>query len=46
MKNQFGEVAITQISPETFEAFLNEHCMQTNDIDVNHENFQLTFDYR
>ena len=46
MKNQFGEVAITQISAETFEAFLNEYCMKNNNLDVNHDNFELTFDYR
>ena len=45
MKNQFNEVAITQILPETFENFLNEFCMKSNHGDVNHENFELTFNY-
>ena len=46
MKNQFGEAAITQIPADTFEAFLNEYCMQTNDMDVNSLDLQLSFDYR
>lgn len=45
MKNQFDEVAITQIPAETFEDFLNTFCMKTNSMDLNHENFELTFDY-
>lgn len=45
MKNQWGEVSITQILPETFEAFLTEFCMKANHADVNHENFELTFNY-
>ena len=46
MKNQFEEAAITQIPADTFEDFLNEHCMKTNNMDVNSPYLTLTFDYR
>ena len=48
MKNQWSEVAITKILPETFEKFLNECCMKSNypDTDVNRHDFEMTFDYR
>ena len=48
MKNQWSEVAITKILPETFETFLNEYCMNSNypDTDVNRHDFEITFDYR
>jgi hypothetical protein len=47
MKNQWSEVAITKILPETFEKFLNECCMKSNypDTDVNRHDFEMTFDY-
>ena len=45
MKNQFGEAAITKIPAETFESFLNEHCMKTNGLDANHQNLKIDFDY-
>ena len=46
MKNQWNEPAITQILPETFEAFLNEHCVKSNHADIHQHDFELTFDYR
>ena len=45
MKNQWNEVAITQILPETFHDFLNEYCMKSNHTDINHHDFELHFDY-
>jgi hypothetical protein len=45
MKNQWGEVSVTQILPKTLEEFLDDFCLKTNDKDVNHEDFELTFNY-
>ena len=44
MKNHWEEVPISKISPDTMEAFLDEFCIEARG-DVNHENFELTFDY-
>ena len=48
MKNQWSEVGITKILPETFEKFLNEFCMKSNypETDVNRHDFEMTFNYR
>ena len=44
MKNQFDDVPINKISCETMEAFLDGFCVTSNN-DVNHEDFELTFNY-
>ena len=46
MKNHWDEVPISSIEPETVEEFLNEFCIRYNDaVDVNHDKFEITFDY-
>eukprot|EP00095_Tigriopus_kingsejongensis_P003021 maker-scaffold170_size291898-snap-gene-1.41 protein:Tk03021 transcript:maker-scaffold170_size291898-snap-gene-1.41-mRNA-1 annotation:"transient receptor potential cation channel protein painless" len=44
MKNHWNETPIEKIQPDTLEAFLNEYCIEAKG-DVNHENFELTFNY-
>ncbi|TRY61355.1 hypothetical protein TCAL_01796 [Tigriopus californicus] len=44
MKNHWDETPIEKIQPDTLEAFLNEFCITSNG-DVNHENFEITFNY-
>ena len=45
IKNRWGEVPINNIHPSTMEAFLDEFCLQSSLQDVNHEDFELTFNY-
>ena len=44
--NDLGESCISQIDPETLEAFLTEKCIKTNNEPLGHKRFELTFDYR
>ena len=44
MKNQWDEIPISKIDPGTMEDFLDEFCI-TSKHDVNHENFEITFNY-
>jgi hypothetical protein len=46
MKNHWDEVPISNIQPETMEEFLNESCLKFDPKkDVNHDKFEITFDY-
>ncbi len=44
MKNHWDEIPISNIPPQTMEDFLDEFCLRGRG-DVNHENFELTFNY-
>lgn len=46
MKNQWGQVSVVQILPDTLEQFLDQFCLKgTEDKDVNHRDFEITFNY-
>lgn len=44
MKNHWDETPIEKIHPHVLESFLDEECIKATG-DVNHENFEMTFDY-
>merc|ERR1711892_184754 len=44
IKNHWKELPITKIRPETLESFFSKYCL-TADLDVEHEDFSLTFKY-
>ena len=44
MKNHWEDIPITSIPPQTMEEFLDEYCIKSAG-DVNHEGFEITFDY-
>jgi len=44
LKNQWDEIPIAKIRPDTMEAFLSEFCLQSEG-DVVHENFSISFRY-
>lgn len=46
MKNHFEELPIDFIVPEMLEKFFSEYCIKYDEAtDVNHEKFEITFDY-
>ncbi|XP_023328482.1 transient receptor potential cation channel protein painless [Eurytemora carolleeae] len=44
MKNEWGELPISRIRPDTMEQFLDDFCL-TSSGDIVQENFQITFRY-
>ena len=51
-KNDQGESCISQLDPATLEEFLNEYCIngdwknKDDQKDINHKDFEITFDYK
>lgn len=45
IKNSWGEIPVSRISPDLMESFLNEDCLIGNNKDIFHKELEITFKY-